>query len=368
MYETRLAALRQITNEAGLDAVALIPGSNLMYLTGEYFPLMERPTICLYPRQGDPVFILPTLEVEKVSTPPYPLRVYAYTDTEGYAGAFSEALAALSLDGRRLGVEGGHMRFFEAQALVKGAPRMQLIDAGEALATLRIRKDAAEVAALRRAVAVAQDGLLDLLPGIRVGMTERQIAGELMIAMLKRGSSEMPFSAAVLSGPNSALPHGVPGDRALQEGDLLLFDYGAQIDGYASDITRTFAIGELRDQRLLDAYAAVQAANEAGRRAAGPGVPCQEVDRAARAAIEKAGFGQYFTHRTGHGLGMEVHEGPYIRAGNTELLQPGNVHTVEPGVYLPGVGGVRIEDDVLITADGAESLTSLPRDLQIIGG
>ena len=140
------------------------------------------------------------------------------------------------------------------------------------------------------------------------------------------------------------------------------------MDDYGSDITRTFVLGELRNAQLQDAYAAVLAANEAGRKAAGPGVPAQEVDRAARAAITKAGFGEYFRHRTGHGLGMDVHEPPYIREGNAVPLAVGNIFTVEPGVYLPDVGGIRIEDDVLITPDGAESLTTFPRELQSIGG
>ncbi len=367
MYTTRLQTLQQIVASAGLDAVALVPGSNMIYLTGQEFHLMERPLFGFYPPAGDPVFVLPALEQDKLASPPYPIQLFTYTDTDGPDGAVHAALAALDMPGKRLGVEGLRMRYNEVQLIARHAPGSIITDAGDALAALRLRKDAAEVAALRRAIAISQDALQEVIGAVRPGMTERQIANALVIAMLQRGGGELLFSPIVLGGPNSALPHGVPGDRPLREGDLLLFDFGISYDHYTSDITRTFALGE-PDPRLREAYAAVYAANAAGRRAAGPGVPCQEVDRAARAEIEKAGLGAYFTHRTGHGLGMEVHEGPYIREGNTQLLEPGHVFTVEPGVYLPGVGGVRIEDNVLITPDGAESLTTFPRELQVIGG
>jgi Xaa-Pro dipeptidase len=151
----------------------------------------------------------------------------------------------------------------------------------------------------------------------------------------------------------------------LETGDLLLIDYGAAVEGYFSDITRTFAVGKL-DPELTGVHEIVQAANTAGRAAARPGVPCQDVDRAARRVIEEAGYGPYFIHRTGHGLGMEVHEPPYMVEGNTRRLEVGMTFTVEPGIYLPGRGGVRVEDNVVITEDGSKSLTTLERNLQVI--
>ncbi len=197
-------------------------------------------------------------------------------------------------------------------------------------------------------------------------MSEREIAGLLVVEQLRRGGGKHPFEPIVLSGPNSALPHGEPGDRVVNAGEPLLFDFGTTAHGYASDITRTFSVGQ-PSARFAEIYAVVQAANAAGRAAAGPGVVAQEVDRITRKVIEDAGYGMYFTHRTGHGLGLEAHEGPNIVEGNTQVLEPGMTFTIEPGIYVPGVAGVRIEDNMLITPDGAESLTTFDRDLQVIG-
>ncbi|MFC1959723.1 M24 family metallopeptidase [Chloroflexota bacterium] len=366
-FGPRWQRMQKIVTDSGAAALALVPGANMVYLTGQHFHLSERPIVGFYPAAGEPVYILPALEASKLADPPYPLQLFTYTDTDGPAGAFQAALAALQLAGQLLGVEGLQMRVAEGNMLAAFGDGVQVVDMGEALAALRLHKDAAEIEAIRRANVVSQDALRDTLAGVTAGMTEREIASKLVIAMLEHGGGEVSFGPAVLTGPKSALPHGMPGDRPLNEGELLLIDYGTRVDGYPADITRTFVMGELRDQRLIDAYAAVQAANAAGHAAAGPGVPCQDVDRAARAVIEKAGFGEYFTHRTGHGLGMEVHEGPYISEGNTDLLEPGHVFTIEPGVYFPGVGGIRIEDDVVITADGSETLTTFPRELQSIG-
>ncbi len=198
-------------------------------------------------------------------------------------------------------------------------------------------------------------------------MTEKEIAAELVVQLLRHGSqSDMPFAPIVSSGPNSANPHAVPSDRKLRPGDLLVVDWGAAVDGYISDLTRTFAVGKV-DEEYRKIHQIVLEANAAGRAAAQPGVPCANVDSAARTVIEKAGYGQYFTHRTGHGIGMEPHEDPYMRGDNLQLLEPGMAFTVEPGIYLPGRNGVRIEDNVVITEDGAECLSDMPRELRVVG-
>ncbi len=368
MYRQRLATLQQIARANGLDAIALVPGNNLIVLTGQSFHLSERPVVGFFPAEGEPVVVLPDMERIKLAVdPPFPLRLISYNDTDGYQDAFASACCALGLAGKQVGVEGLRMRVLESQLLARHAPGVQIVDAEVPLAELRLRKGADEVANIRRAIAISQDALSEVIAGVKVAMGERQVANDLLIAMLKRGGGEVPFGPIVLNGPNSALPHGASGDRTVAAGELLLIDFGTTVKGYASDITRTFAVGELHEQRLVDAYAAVRGANEAGRQAAGPDVPCQEVDRAARAVIEAAGFGEYFVHRTGHGLGMDIHEPPYLREGNAASLAAGHVITIEPGVYIPGLGGIRIEDDVLVTADGAESLTTFPRDLQVIG-
>jgi Xaa-Pro dipeptidase len=233
--------------------------------------------------------------------------------------------------------------------------------------SLRVRKDADEIALMRRAVKVAQDALEAILPSIMVGMTEKEIAAELVVQLLRHGSqSEMPFAPIVSCGPNSANPHASPSDRKLRPGDLLVVDWGAAVDGYISDLTRTFAVGKV-DEEYRKIHQIVLEANAAGRAAAKPGVPCANVDIAARMVIEKAGYGQYFTHRTGHGIGLEAHEEPYMRGDNLQLLEPGMAFTVEPGIYLPGRNGVRIEDNVVITEDAAECLSDMPREIRTVG-
>ena len=220
---------------------------------------------------------------------------------------------------------------------------------------------------MRQAVKAAQAALEAVIPLIKIGMTEKDLAAELVVQMLWHGAqSEMPFAPIVSSGPNSANPHATPSDRSLGAGDLLVVDWGAAVDGYISDLTRTFAVGKV-DEEYRKIHQIVLDANAAGRAVAMPGVPCANVDIAARTVIEKAGYGQYFTHRTGHGIGMEPHEDPYLRSGNMQLLAPGMTFTVEPGIYLPGRNGVRIEDNMVITKNGAECLSNMPRELRLVG-
>jgi Xaa-Pro aminopeptidase len=182
---------------------------------------------------------------------------------------------------------------------------------------------------------------------------------------LAEGADDMGFAPAVLTGANSALPHGSSGGRELAPGDLLIVDIGAAVGGYHADITRTYVVAAEPDARQLELFEVVREAQRAGIAAARPGTPCREIDRAARSVIETAGFGAFFVHRTGHGLGLDVHEPPSLHAQNDEQLLEGAVITVEPGVYLPGYGGVRIEDDVVVTASGPEVLTRAPVGLEI---
>jgi Xaa-Pro dipeptidase len=229
-----------------------------------------------------------------------------------------------------------------------------------------MHKDQAELANMRQAIAVAQKALHNTLPSIKVGLTERQIASELTMQLLSNGSdSEIPFAPIIASGPNSANPHAVPTDRRLQPGDLLIVDWGASVNEYISDLTRTFVLGE-PEQELSQIARIVLEANAAARQQAKPGIPAGQLDQAAREVIEKAGYGEFFTHRTGHGLGMESHEEPYIREGNNLLLAPGMTFTIEPGIYLPGRGGVRIEDNLVITDSGSETLSDFPREMESI--
>ncbi len=367
MNETRLNRLRVLQANAGLDCVALMPGANLRYLTGLRVRPGERPYIGLFPVEGSPAFVLPALETTHARERlPAEVLLFSYTDEEGHEQAFEAAASALELANRRLGVEFTQMRVMELRRLERAAPGVRILATEPWLGALRMRKDEEELAAMRQAIQIAEAALQDVLPEIQPGRTERQIAADLQIALLRRGGGDLPFAPIVVAGPNSALPHAHASSRPLQRGDLLTMDWGTSVDGYTSDITRTFAIGPV-SAHLVQIYDVVLAANQAGRLVARPGVTAQAVDRAARDVIARAGYAQYFVHRTGHGLGLEGHEPPYIVEGNLEPLQVGMTFTVEPGIYLPGLGGVRIEDDVVITATGCDTLTSLSRELVEVG-
>ncbi len=380
MHTNRLNRLPERAAAHGLDALALVPGPNLYYLTGLSFHLSERPIVAFIPVDRPPAIVAPAFEAVKVEDIPIEMEVFPYTDEEGHEQAFQRACASLALadpstgSGHRciVGVEALRMRLVEVRLLEQYAPGCRLLPAEELLVEQRICKDERELTHMRRAIAITESALEETMQQVKLGMSERQVAGLLMTEMLRGGGEGLSFPPIVVAGPNSASPHAVPSDRAIGPGEAIVVDCGITVGGYAADITRTFfckgkrngtfAIGALEPE-MARVYEVVRAANAAGRAAVRPGVPAETVDRAARAVIEEAGYGEYFTHRTGHGLGLEVHEPPYIVAGNERILQPGMTFTVEPGIYLPGRGGVRIEDDVLVTPGGVESLTTFPREL-----
>lgn len=367
LYKRRLYARQQL---AGLDCVALVPGPNLRYLSGLPLFMSERPIVALYPLEGRPALLLPELERGRVAdVTAGAVDLFSYGDQEGYASAFARVTEALALDGKRVAVEYMHMRVLELRALEWGAPRASFVSLEESLPGLRVVKDRDEIAAIRAAIDITERALRTLIAGTGsgdtfVGRTERQVAEGLTREILSAGADAVAFMI-VVAGPNGADPHAGPSERPLQPGDLMTIDCGGVFDGYIADITRTFAIGSV-DDRLRTIYEVVRQANAAGRAAARPGISAQEIDRAARKVIEDAGYGEQFFHRTGHGLGLETHEPPYIVEGNAQLLEPGMVFTVEPGIYVAGLGGVRIEDDVVITEHGAESLTTFPREWTVL--
>ena len=361
MQADRLSKLIERCGAYGFDAVALMPGPNLFYLTGLSFHLSERPVVALFPVDRPPAIVLPGLEASKVERSPIWLNVFPYSDEEGYTQAFQSACASLELAECVVGVEELCIRLLEVRLLERYAPGCRLLPVEEALAELRMCKDKGELAQMRRAIRITETSMQATMAQVRAGMTEQDVAATLKIEMLRAGGEGMSFSPIVVAGPNAASPHSTPSQRPIQPGETIVVDCGVTVGGYAADITRTFAIGGLEPE-MARIYDVVRAANEAGRGAVQPGIPAERVDQAARAVIEDAGYGEYFFHRTGHGLGLETHEPPYIVAGNQRLLEPGMTFTVEPGVYLPGRGGVRIEDDVVVTADGGESLTTFPRE------
>lgn len=357
-WQGRIARLLTTSNA---DALAIVPGANMVYFTGLHFHLSERPTIALLSRDGL-AFIIPELETPKLDRrPDLNARRFVWSDGEGYEGAFRRAVEELGLKQKRVGVDGMTMRVYEALALqAAGLPAEAILDESATLLHQRAIKTAEEIAAIRRAIAISETALQNTLAWAKPGMTEKAIATKLADELMSNGSQGDAFAPIVLTGPNSALPHGGTGERVWGEGEFLLIDYGCLYDDYPSDITRTFYAGPPNGQ-LREIYEAVYRANEAAIATAKPGVSGHDVDKAAREVIAAAGYGDYFIHRTGHGLGLQGHEWPNIAPNNTMTLEVGMVFTIEPGIYLPGVGGVRIEDDVLVTEGGVDVLTRFPK-------
>jgi Xaa-Pro dipeptidase len=367
IFEKRQEKLTSEMDKAGLTAVAINPGPSLIYLTGLHFHLSERPVVAIF-SPGKPVAIaLPELEARKVENLSYKTHCFLYDENpNSWTGTFRQAALAAKIGGGKIGVEPRQFRYLELKLMEQAAENCEFVSAEDILAVLRMQKDDAEIAAMRQAVQIAQAALRNTIPSIRIGMTEKELASELVNQLLRAGTSgDMPFMPIVSGGPNSANPHATPSERPLLAGDLLVIDWGASYGGYVSDLTRTFAIGEVEPEFRRIAEVVLEA-NAAGREAGKPGMPAKNVDIAARNVIDQAGYGLYFTHRTGHGLGMEGHEPPYMRGDNEQILLPGMTYTVEPGIYLPNRGGVRIEDDMVVTAQGAESLSDFPRELAIV--
>jgi Xaa-Pro dipeptidase len=324
--------------------------------------------VVFFTADAPPAIVLPELEMLKLRGLPYEIKAFPYGENpDEWLDLFMTAGKALELEGKSIGVEPLHIRLLEFSKVKAIAGKGDCPDATQIVSSLRVRKDEDEVAAIRKAVKIAQDALEATLPFIKIGMTEKEMAAELVVQLLRHGSDpDLPFPPIVSSGPNSANPHATPSERKLQPGDLLVVDWGASVDGYISDLTRTFAVGEV-EAEFKKIHQVVLEANAAGREAGKPGAACADVDKAAREVIAKAGYGQYFTHRTGHGIGMEAHEDPYMRGDNIQLLEPGMAYTVEPGIYLPGRNGVRIEDNIVITWEGMECLSDMPREFRAVG-
>ena len=366
MAMQRIRRLAGAARQQGMDALALMPGANLRYLMGLTLHGSERLALAIIPTDGDPaLLILPRLEQPRAQSEyagGVPVEWYPWGDEEGSRHALRRA--ASGLIGRTVGVEYSAMRVMELRALEEAAG-VHVVDADDVLASLRMRKDEAELAAMREATRIVETGLRIAIESLKPGRSEREIASIWEEVMQQEGSSGPSFATIVASGPHSANPHHTTGDRRIEEGDLVILDGGATYQGYCSDITRTVAVGSLSSdkQRM---YEAVQQANEAGFAACRPGATGQQIDFAARSVLEQAQLGHYFVHRTGHGLGLDIHEPPYISSTAQEPLASGAVFTVEPGVYMFGVGGVRIEDMVVLTDTGAERLTTIPRDLKVV--
>ena len=348
---------------AGLDALLLTPGADLRYITGYDAKQLERLTCLAIPADGEPILVVPRLELAAAEASPAAglgLELIPWEETEDPYALIAGRLGPVSAVGLA-----DQMWALMVLRLRDALPGARQVLASAALRELRMRKNPAELAALREAGA-AIDRVHGRVAGwLKAGRTEREVGTLIAEAILAEGHVQVDF-VIVGSGPNAASPHHEVSDRVLQPGDAVVVDIGGMMpSGYRSDCTRTYAIGE-PPADFLAYYRVLQDAQEAACAAVRPGLPAEAVDAAAREPITRAGYGADFIHRTGHGIGLESHEDPYIVAGNAEPLAPGMAFSIEPGIY-PGPNGARIEDIVVCTEDGCERLNHAPRDLGVAG-
>ncbi|WP_328583856.1 aminopeptidase P family protein [Streptomyces sp. NBC_00370] len=361
-YRDRMARTARSAAEAGLAGVLVAPGPDLTYLTGYHASLTtERMTMLVVPADGDPVLVVPALEAPDAARAPGApaLTLRDWTDAQDpYA-----ATAPLLDPAGRFGISDNAwaLHLLRLRAALPGVSYTALT---EALPMLRAVKDARELARAAAAGAAADAAYGEILKVPFAGRKETDIAADLAALLLRFGHSQVDFTV-VGSGPGAADPHHDAGDRVITDGDMVVLDFGGLKHGYGSDTTRTVHVGEPTDEERR-VHTLVREAQQAGFEAVRPGVACQEVDRAARAVIEAAGYGEYFIHRTGHGIGITTHEPPYMIEGEEQPMVPGMCFSVEPGVYLPGRFGVRIEDIVTVTETGGRRLNNTPREMAIV--
>lgn len=367
----RLAAAQKAAADAGVDALLISPGADLRYLTGYHAMPLERLTCLVLPATGDPVLVVPQLEHPAARASPagrLGIQIAGWPETDDpFAMVASLVRAALGAVPTRVAVA-NRMWAEHAMALRRALPDTEQGLAGQVLRGLRLRKSPEEVEALRRAAAAIDRVHRRMAEWLRPGRTEAEVGRDIAEAIVAEGHASAEF-VIVGSGPNGASPHHAVSDRRIERGDPVVVDIGGvTAEGYWSDETRTYLAGGTPDAEFGRYYQVLRTAQRAAREAVRPGVTAESVDAAAREVIAEAGYGQYFVHRTGHGIGLEGHEDPYLVAGNTEPLAEGTVFSVEPGIYLPGRHGARIEDIVVCTASGADSLNVVSRDLVTLEG
>ena len=357
----RLAQARSAIGAAGIDALLVTPGADLRYLTGYDAVPLERLTCLVVRAAGDPVLVVPTLERPAAeASPARSLEIRDWGETDDPVAL----VAALVPGARRVALD-DHMWAEKVLRFRAAMPEAVQVLAGPVLHGLRIRKSADEIDALREAGAAIDRVHARIGEWLRAGRTEREVGRDISDAIVTEGHVRADF-VIVASGPNGASPHHETGDRVIEAGDPVVVDIGGTTRvGYRSDETRTYAVGSPADD-FGTAYEALHRAQVAAVERVRPGVTAESVDAAARDVLDRAGLGEYFVHRTGHGIGLETHEEPYIVAGNATPLETGMTFSIEPGFYLPGRFGARIEDIVVATDDGVERLNLRPRDLVVL--
>ena len=368
ILSARLQRAAEAARAANIDALLLTPGADLRYLTGyEALPL-ERLTCLVVPAEGEPTLVVPLLErlAAEASGAERIVKIVTHGENDNaFALAIGLVRDAMGLP-ERIGVAD---RMWAEQVLRfrRLLPAAEQVTAGEVLRALRLVKTADEVDGLRRAGAAIDRVHSRMNEWLRPGRTEAEVGRDIAQAITDEGHERVNF-VIVASGPNAASPHHHVSNRVIETGDAVVVDIGGTMsDGYCSDCTRTYVAGGEPDPEFARYYAVLLDAQKRSCDAVRPGVTAESVDAAARDVIAAAGYGEYFMHRTGHGIGLEEHEDPYIVSGNTTTLQPGMCFSIEPGVYLAGRHGARIEDIVAVTDDGVERLDTIDRDLVVVG-
>jgi len=361
VFEERLARVQRTMAERNVDIVMLSVGHDLPYLTGYHAMPLERLTMLVVPRAGIATLVIPRLEEPRVAPHPTVFATAPWNETDDPV----VLTAKLAKGARRVAVGDQLWARFLVE-LLPHMPNVEWIRAVDVVGPLRRVKTAAEIAALQRAGAAADRVAAQLHAGAipLIGRTEAQVSADISQRLLDEGHDVVNF-AIVAAGENAASPHHHPGDRVIRAGEIVLCDFGGTLADYCSDITRCVYLGEPAPE-VRDAYAVLKEAQAASVASAVVGATCESVDAAARDIIAAAGYGEYFVHRTGHGIGMEAHEDPYIVSGNTELLEAGHAFSIEPGIYVPGKFGMRLEDIVVATANGPLPMNAVSHDLVIL--
>jgi Xaa-Pro dipeptidase len=357
VYSERFAKMKTKIEAKELNGVILVPGANLRYLTGVNSMLMERPFLFFIPKNGEAQLVAPALESGPYLKVPLQIAVHAWNDAQGPSSALERAASRLNMNGK-WGLE-GRVPFRFVEAIMKHA-RPQLEDAEQIMEDIREIKEEGEIKPLKRAASILVKAFTEIPSMLKTGMTELELARKITQTIYSNGAESVE-DILVQSGSFAADPHHLPVTRKLKRNEGIVVDASCAFSGYHADITRTFIMGKHRE--LHTVYDNVLTAQESAVRSSMGGATTGSIDEAARGCMRRERLDQYFIHRTGHGLGLEVHESPYIVPGGKDVVQAGMVFTIEPGVYFPGKLGVRIEDDVLASEDGCENLTSaLPKE------
>ncbi|MFJ8237199.1 M24 family metallopeptidase [Ureibacillus sp. NPDC094379] len=360
----KLQQLQSYLQEQNIDAAFVTTPDNVFYFSGFKSNPHERLLGVMVFKEAEPFLICPKMEVPDAISAGWNYEAVGHLDTDNAWEVLANTVNSRGVHLSSIAIEKSHLTVERLEALQQFYPQANFVRLDHKINDLRVIKDKAELEKMREAARLADFAIEVGCKEIAEGKTEMEILTAIENAIRQKGYS-MSFETMVLSGPKAASPHGTPGDRKVQKGDFILFDLGVIYEGYCSDITRTVAFGEPTDEQMA-IYQAVRNANENAIAAVKPGIRAMDLDKIARDTISNAGYGEYFTHRLGHGLGISVHEFPSVTGTNEMVLLPGMVFTIEPGVYNTEIAGVRIEDDVVVTADGVEVLTKFTKELIIL--